>query len=94
MKVKAKDIPKIAFRRRYEHFEFLALSFELTNTPAVLMDLMNRVFKSLLDQFMVVFIDVILVYSKTKVERKKHLRCALQVIREKQLYAKLKYYKF
>ena len=59
------DIPKIAFNSRYEHFEFAVMPFGLTNALAAFMDLMHRVFKSYLDQFVVVFIDNILVYSKT-----------------------------
>ena len=80
---------KIAFRTRYEHYEFLVMPFGLTNGPAAFMDLMNRVFKPYLDQFIVVFIDDILVYSKNKEEHEKHLHVILQTLREHQLFAKL-----
>ena len=83
------DVPKIAFRTRYGHYEFLVMSFGLTNAPAALMDLMNRVFQPYLDQFVVVFIDDILMYSKDAQEREQYLRIVLQILREEQLFAKL-----
>ena len=76
------------FRTRYGHYEFLVISFGLTNTPAAFMDLMNQVFRLYLDQFMVVFIDEILVYSRNEEEHALHLRLVLQTLREHQLYAK------
>ena len=65
------------------------MPFGLTNAPVAFMDLMNRVFHTYLDQFVVVFIDDILVYSKDTQEHEHHLRIALQILRENQLFAKL-----
>jgi len=89
VRVKAEDVSNTAFRTRYGHFEFLVMSFGVTNVPAVFMDLMNHVFASYLDQFVVVFIDEILIYSKTKEEHAEHLRIILQTLRQEKLYAKL-----
>ena len=83
------DVPKIAFRTRYGHYDFLVMLFGLTNAPTAFMDLINRVFHPHLDQFIVVFIDDILVYSKDAQEYEQHLRLVLQIQREKQLFAKL-----
>ncbi|KAK8939537.1 hypothetical protein KSP40_PGU020868 [Platanthera guangdongensis] len=88
LRIRDEDIPKIAFGTRYGHFEFSVMPFGLTNTPSVFMDLMNRVFQEYLDSFVVVFIDDILVYSKSEVEHETHLRVVLQVLRENQFYAK------
>ena len=75
------DIPKTAFRSRYGHYEFLVMSFGLTNAPSVFMELMNRVFKEFLDTFVIVFINDILVYSKSEVDHKEHLRKVLTIVR-------------
>ena len=81
---------KIAFRTRYDHYEFLVIPFGLTNAPTAFMDLMNRVFRPYVDQFVVVFIDDILVYSKDAQEHEQHLKIVLQKLRENKLYAKLR----
>uniref|UniRef100_A0A2N9IT26 Integrase catalytic domain-containing protein n=1 Tax=Fagus sylvatica TaxID=28930 RepID=A0A2N9IT26_FAGSY len=90
LKVKKDDVPKSAFRTRYGHYEFLVMPFGLTNALAVFMDLMNRVFQPYFDQFMVVFIDDILIYSKSLEEHEQHLKVMLQTLRDHKLYAKLK----
>ncbi|GKD78574.1 putative reverse transcriptase domain-containing protein [Tanacetum coccineum] len=77
LRVRDEDIPKTAFRTRCGHYEFQVIPFGLTNTPAVFMDLMNRVCKPYLDKFMIVFIDDILVYSRNKEEHTDHLRIIL-----------------
>ena len=89
LRLKKVDVPKTAFRTRYGHYEFLVMSFGLTNAPAAFMDLMNRVFQPYVNQFVVVFIDDILVYSKDAQEHEHHLRIVLETLREKRLYAKL-----
>ena len=83
------DVPKTAFRTRYVHYVFLVMPFELTNASTAFMDLMNRVFHPYLDQFVVVFIDDILVYSKDAQDHEQHLRMVLQILREKKLFIKL-----
>ena len=88
LKIRSEDVPKIAFRTRYGHYEFLVMPFRLTNAPAVFMDLMNRIFQPYLDQFVIVFIDDILIYLDSKEDHEEHLRVVLQILRENQLYAK------
>jgi len=87
--IKADDVEKTAFRSRYGHYEYVVMPFGVTHAPAVFMDYMNRIFWPFLDKFVVVFIDDILIYSKTQEEHAEHLRLVLGVMREKQLYAKL-----
>jgi hypothetical protein len=88
LKIRTKDIPKIAFTTRYGLYEFLVMSFGLTNAPAYFMTLMNKVFMEYLDQFVVVFIDDLLVYSQNEEAHEDHLRLVLQKLRDNQLYAK------
>ena len=85
LKVRETDIPKTAFRTRYGHFEFTLMPFGLMNAPAAFMDLMHRVFQPYLDQFLVVFVDDILIYSQSEWEHEYHLRIVLQLLRDHQL---------
>lgn len=73
-KIRDEDVSKTIFRTRYGYFEFLVMPFRLTNAPIVFMNLMNRIFRSYLDQFVIIFIDEFLMYYKTKEEHAKHLR--------------------
>ena len=77
VRVREEDIPKTAFRTRYDHYEFVVMSFWLTNAPTVFMDLMNRVFREYLDCFVIVFIDDVLIYLSSREEHENHLRLAL-----------------
>ena len=88
LRVREADIPKTAFRTRYKHFELTVMPFGLTNALTTFMDLMHRVFQPYLDLFVIVFVDDILIYSKTEEEHEDHLRIVLQALREHQLYAK------
>ncbi|GJV80902.1 putative reverse transcriptase domain-containing protein [Tanacetum coccineum] len=88
LRVREEDIPKTAFRTRYGHYEFQVMCFGLTNAQAVFMDLMNWVCKPYLDKFVIVFIDDILIYSKSKKEHEEHLRQILKLLKKEELYAK------
>nr|GEX78798.1 putative reverse transcriptase domain-containing protein [Tanacetum cinerariifolium] len=88
LRVHEDAISKTAFRTRYEHFESTVMRFRLTNAPAIFMDLMNQVWKPYLDKFVIVFIDDILIYSKTKKEHEVHLKLVLKSLRKEKLYAK------
>jgi hypothetical protein len=88
IKIRAKDIPKTAFTTRYGLFEYLIMSFGLTNAPTHFMHLMNSIFMLELDSFVVVFIDDILIYSRSMEEHEEHLQIVLQQLREHQLYSK------
>ena len=87
-RVREADIPKTAFRTRYGHFEFTVMLFGLMNAPATFIDLMHKVFQPYLDQFVVVFVDDILIYSQLEREHEDHLRVVLQLLRDHQLYVK------
>ena len=89
LKVRETDIPKTAFRTRYGHFEFTLMPFGLKNTPTTFIDLMHRVFQPYLDQFAVVFVDDILIYSQSEREHEYHFRIVLKLLSDHhQLYAK------
>nr|GEZ69549.1 hypothetical protein [Tanacetum cinerariifolium] len=88
LKVREKDIPKTAFRTRYGHYEFVVMPFGLTDAPTIFMDLMNRVCRPMLDKSVIVFIDDILIYSKSKKGREAHLREILETLRKERLYTK------
>src|SRR4051812_6459560 len=83
-----KGYSQTAFTTRYGLYEYTVMSFGLTNAPAYFMNLMNKIFMDFLDKFVVVFIDDILIYSKTGEEHELHLRSILGTLREHQLYAK------
>ena len=80
---------KTSFKTLYGHYEFLVMSFGLTNAPTAFIDLMNHVFRPYVDLFVVVFIDDILVYSKDREDHDTHLQVVLETLRKEQLYAKL-----
>ncbi|GKB90246.1 putative nucleotidyltransferase, ribonuclease H [Tanacetum coccineum] len=88
LRVREEDVPKTAFRTRYEHYEFRVMPFGLTNAPAVFMDLMNRMCKPYLDKFVIVFIDDILIYSRHEKEHEEHLKTILELLKKEELYAK------
>ena len=88
VRIDESDIPKTAFRTRYGHFEFLVLPFGLTNAPATFMHMMQSIFRKCLDEFVIIFLDDILIYSKTKEEHEKHVEEVLKLLRENKLYAK------
>ncbi|GJS24763.1 putative reverse transcriptase domain-containing protein [Tanacetum coccineum] len=94
LRIREEDIPIMAFRTRYGHYEFQVMPFGLTNAPAVFMDLMNRVCKLYLNKFVIVFIDDILIYFKNKEEHEKHLKIILELLMNEQLYAKFSKYNF
>ncbi|GJT64225.1 putative reverse transcriptase domain-containing protein [Tanacetum coccineum] len=87
LRVHEEDIPKTAFRTRYGHFEFTVMPFGLTNASAVFIDLMNRVCKPYLDKFFIVFIDDILIYSKSKEDHEVYLKLVLELLKKEKLFA-------
>nr|AAD37020.1 putative retroelement pol polyprotein [Arabidopsis thaliana] len=88
------DVRKTAFRTRYGHFEFVVMPFGLTNAPAAFMKMMNGVFRDFLDEFVIIFIDDILVHSKSWEAHQEHLRAVLERLREHELFAKLSKFSF
>nr|GEV41194.1 putative reverse transcriptase domain-containing protein [Tanacetum cinerariifolium] len=88
LRVREQDVPKTTFRTRYRHYEFQVIPFGLTNALAVFMDFVNRVCKPYLDKFVIVFIDVILIYSKNEKEHKEHLKENLELLKKEKLYGK------
>jgi hypothetical protein len=88
LKIQESDIPKTAFRTRYELYEYTVMSFGLTNAPSYFIYLMNKMFMEYLDRFVIVFIDDILIFSKTMEEHEEHLRLVLEKLRSNQLHAK------
>ena len=88
LRIREANIPKTAFRTRYGHFEYTVMPFGLTNAPAAFMDLLHWVLQPCLDQFVVVFVDDILIYSQLEEEHEDHLSVVLQFLRDHQLYAK------
>nr|GEW17426.1 putative reverse transcriptase domain-containing protein [Tanacetum cinerariifolium] len=89
LRVREEDIPKTAFRTRYRHFEFTVMPFGLTNALTVFMDLMNRVCRPYLDKFVIIFIDDILIYSKSKEEHEVHLKLILGLLKKEKLFGKI-----
>jgi hypothetical protein len=88
LKIQESDIPKTAFHNHYGLYEYTMMSFGLTNAPAYFMYLMNNVFMEYLDKFVVVFIDDILIFSKTEEEHERHLRFVSVKLRSNKLYTK------
>nr|GEY33043.1 retrotransposon protein, putative, Ty3-gypsy subclass [Tanacetum cinerariifolium] len=94
LRVWEEDIPKTTFRTCYGHYKFQVMPFGLTNASAIFMDLMNRVCKPYLDKFVIVFIDVILIYTKSKEEHAEQLKSILELLKKEELYAKFLKYEF
>lgn len=88
LRIVDEDIPKTAFRTRYGHFEWLVVSFGQSNAPASFQALINHLFQPLLDQCVIVYLDDILIYSRTPEEHEQHLRKVLEILRSNHLYAK------
>jgi hypothetical protein len=88
LKIRERDIPKTAFVTRYGSYEYMVMPFGLTNAPSYFMNMMNKVFMEFLDKFVIVFIDDILIYSKSNEEHEAHLRAILEKLQEHKLYAK------
>ena len=89
IRVQPDDVHKTEFRTRYGHFEFLVLPFGLTNAPATFINLMHTIFRELLDDFVIIFLDDILVYSRDVETHVTHVRQTLEILRQNRLYAKV-----
>lgn len=87
LKIREQEVYKTTFGTRYGHYEYLVMSFRLTNAPTTFIDMMNRVFRPYLDSFVFVFIDYILIYSKSDEEHKEHLNLVLDKVKEHKLSA-------
>nr|GEV85175.1 reverse transcriptase domain-containing protein [Tanacetum cinerariifolium] len=94
LRVREEDIPKMTFRTRYGHYEFQLMPFGLTNASTVFIDLMNQVCKPYLEKFIIMFIDDILIYSKSKEEHKEHLKLIMELLKKEELYAKFSKFYF
>jgi hypothetical protein len=90
LRIRGEDIEKTSFSTSYGHFEFIIMSFDLTNALAAFMEAMNRMLHEFFDDFVVVFLDDILIYLKTEEEHERHLRLVLGALRKNQFYDKLK----
>src|SRR5579863_8470033 len=90
IRIKESDIPKMAFRTRYGHFEFVVLPFGLTNAPATFMTLINDIFQEYLDDFVIVYLNDIFIYSHIQKEYLGYIRKVLDILRKYKLYAKIK----
>ncbi|GJT51418.1 putative reverse transcriptase domain-containing protein [Tanacetum coccineum] len=94
LRVREEDIPKTALRTRYRHFKYTVMPFGLINAHVVFMDFMNRICKMYLDKFVIIFIDDILIYSKSKGEHKVHLRLVLELLEKEKLFGRFSKCKF
>ena len=94
MRVRKEDIHKTGFRTRYGHYKFMLMHFGLTNAPTTFMDLINWVCRPMLDRLVIVFINDILVYSKTREQHEEHSHEILRVLSMERLYAKFSKYEF
>jgi hypothetical protein len=90
LRIREGDIKKTSFGTRYGHYEYIVMSVGLTNAPAAFMEAMNRMLHEYLDDFIIVFLDDILIYSKSEEEHERHLSLVLEALRKNQFYAKLK----
>jgi hypothetical protein len=90
LRIKEEDIEKTAFRTRYGHYEYIVMSFGLTNAPAAFMEAMNRMLHEYLNDFIVVFLDDILIYSKSEEEHDGYLSLVLEGLQKNQFCAKMK----